>query len=168
MASPFLQGKYQLDFPNKYNGDMNDVVFRSSWELIAFKFCDNNPDIIAWSSESVIIPYRGVDGLMHRYFMDLWIACLQPDGTPKKFLVEIKPKYKLNPPKKTPRKKDQTFLRELNEYLTNQKKWEAAREWCRVNNMTFLIWTEDVLLPTNGKFPSASARQKQRANRRTP
>src|ERR1700751_4675035 len=101
MARQFLQGKYRPDNPDKYQGDISDIVFRSSWELIAFKFCDHATDIVSWSSEGVILPYRGIDGKMHRYFMDLWIVARQPDGTTKKFLVEIKPKSKMSPPRKT-------------------------------------------------------------------
>lgn len=163
MPSPFLQGKYKPDYPEKYRGDPNDIVFRSSWELIAFKWCDHDAGIVAWSSESVIIPYRGVDGRMHRYFMDLWVIARQPDGSTRRFLIEIKPKSKMNMPKRTAAKKDESFLRELNEYYTNQRKWEAARAFCQQNNMEFKIWTEDVLLPTAGKFvPTKSIRRTPR------
>lgn len=165
MPRQFLQGKYKPDHPDKYQGDITDIVFRSSWELIAFKFCDNANDIVSWSSEGVILPYRGIDGKMHRYFMDLWISARRPDGTTRKFLVEIKPKSKLTPPKKTANKKDESFLRELNEYLTNQKKWEAARAYCKERDMDFLIWTEDVLLPSAGKFPGKAARKRATARR---
>ena len=50
-------GRYRVKNTNKYEGDAKDVVYRSLWEKHAFKWCDNNPKVIKWSSEEVIIPY---------------------------------------------------------------------------------------------------------------
>ncbi len=151
----YLSGKFNPTNPEKYIGKITDIVFRSSWELDAFKFMDSMPEIVKWSSETIIIPYRGVDGLMHRYFMDLVVYAQQPDGKLKKFLIEIKPKQKLEPPKKTPAKSPENFRREMLEYLTNQAKWDAARAWCKQNNAEFKIWTEDIILPSKIKRVSS-------------
>ncbi len=160
MASRYLQGRYTPTNPDKYRGKVNDIVFRSSWELVAFKFVDMEPNIIAWSSEEVIIPYRGVDGKMHRYFMDLWLATRQADGTIQKFLVEIKPASKKLPPRKTPGKRDDVFLREVIEYQTNQLKWEAAEIYCKKNGWKFIIWTEAQLVPSMQKFQPVKQRKR--------
>lgn len=166
MASRYLQGRYTPSYPDKYKGKVNDIVFRSSWELVAFKFVDHEPNIVAWSSEEVIIPYRGVDGRPHRYFMDLWIVARQADGTFKKFLVEIKPSSKKLPPRKSAGKRDDVFMREVLEYQTNQLKWEAARAYCKSHGMEFIIWTELELIPPLAKFKPAKAQKRPSAGRR--
>lgn len=160
MASRYLQGKFQPQFPGKYIGDVKDIVFRSSWELVAFKFCDNTKDIVKWSSETVIIPYRGVDGLMHRYFMDLAVEVMQADGTMKKFLIEIKPEAKMHPPKRGTTKRDDVFVREILEYKTNQLKWDAARAFCKKHGMEFIIWTEKDIFPNQGAYKPIAKQRK--------
>lgn len=148
MARKYLQGKFTPMNPKKYNGDLNNIVYRSSWELAAFKFCDSTPQIVAWSSEELVIPYRcATDGRMHRYFLDLVIWVRHPDGTKKKFIVEIKPASQLNKPRKTAKKKDETYLHECLTYAKNQSKWAAARKWAADNESDFIIWTEKELVP---------------------
>ena len=67
-------GKYRVKNIEKYRGDHTAVVYRSLWEKHAFKWCDNNTDVVEWSSEEVVIPYLyEVDKRPHRYFMDLKI-----------------------------------------------------------------------------------------------
>ena len=81
-------GRYSVKNPSKYEGDPTKVTYRSLWERHAFKWCDDNSDIIKWSSEEVVIPYLyEVDRKYHRYFMDLKITNKQG----KTLLVEIKP-----------------------------------------------------------------------------
>ena len=38
------------------------------WELRFMKYCDSNPSILEWSSEEIVIPYRGLDKKIHRYY----------------------------------------------------------------------------------------------------
>ena len=87
-------GRYRVKNRKKYEGDFNKVKYRSLWERQTFKWLDNNPGVIGWSSEEVIIPYRcKTDGKIHRYFVDLFIRT--KDG--KIFLIEIKPKKQTLP-----------------------------------------------------------------------
>jgi hypothetical protein len=51
------RGKFVPKNPEKYQG-MGDPTYRSSWELTFMMFCDNNPAVEHWASESVKIPYR--------------------------------------------------------------------------------------------------------------
>ena len=89
-------GRYSVKNPSKYEGDPTKVIYRSLWERHAFKWCDDNPNIIKWSSEEVVIPYLyEVDKKYHRYFMDLKLSTKQG----KTFLVEIKPDGQTRPPK---------------------------------------------------------------------
>ena len=37
-------------------------------------YCDNNPNILEWGSEEIIIPYKSpLDKKVHRYFPDFFI-----------------------------------------------------------------------------------------------
>jgi len=47
----FYKGKYKVKHPSKYEGDFNNVVYRSMWERQAFKWLDETPSVIGWSSE---------------------------------------------------------------------------------------------------------------------
>lgn len=143
-----MQGKFNPKNPNKYKGDLKDIVFRSSWERTVMVMCDNNPHILEWSSESIVIPYISpVDGKAHRYFMDFWMKVKQHDGSSKVFLIEVKPKSQTKPPKRTNNKKEDVFLTEVRTYSVNQAKWKAAREYCKSRGWEFKVWTEDQILP---------------------
>lgn len=143
-----MQGKFIPKSPHKYKGDVKDIVYRSSWERVVMAMCDNNPSIVEWSSETIVIPYISpVDGKAHRYFMDFWMKVKQHDGTFKVFLIEVKPKSQTRPPKRTKNKKEDVFLTEVRTYSVNQAKWKAAKEYCRTRGWEFKVWTEDQILP---------------------
>lgn len=145
----YLQGKYAPINPKKYKGDVHKIVFRSSLELVAFKFCDTNPAIVYWSSEETVIPYISpVDGRPHRYFMDLkvWTRSANTEEL-KVTLIEIKPKDQIKEPKKTKTMKESTFNNSMRTYLVNQAKWTATREHCAKMGWSFIIWTEEHLVP---------------------
>ena len=87
-------GTYRVKNRTKYSGAVDKVVFRSLWERNAFKWCDDSSEIVAWSSEEVVIPYfYEVDKKYHRYFMDLKLT--YKNG--KTILVEIKPNKETSP-----------------------------------------------------------------------
>lgn len=144
----FMQGRYHPRNPEKYKGDVSNIVFRSSWERAVMVLADLNPSIIEWSSETVIIPYISpVDGRAHRYFMDFWMKVKQHDGSEKVFLIEVKPKSQTKPPKRTKKKKEETFLTEVRTWSVNRAKWKAAEEYCTQRGWEFKIWTEDHIQP---------------------
>jgi len=137
----YKQGIYSPIHPEKYNGS-KPIIYRSGLELSFMRHCDNNSNILKWGSESVIIPYISpVDGRLHRYFIDFNLT-LSKDNKIQKYLVEIKPASQLQPPKKSPRKKETTILREQVMFAVNNAKWAKAREWCDKNNYKFIIVTE--------------------------
>jgi hypothetical protein len=130
-------GRYSVKNPSKYEGDPTKVIYRSLWEKHAFKWCDDNPNIIKWSSEEVVIPYLyEVDRKYHRYFMDLKLKTKQG----KTFLIEIKPDGQTRPPKSARRTK--RYLTESLTYIKNVNKWEAAEEYAKDRGWEFVIWTE--------------------------
>ena len=47
----YKQGFYYPKNPNKYVGDVDNIVYRSSWELRVFKWMDDNPSVLEWASE---------------------------------------------------------------------------------------------------------------------
>lgn len=144
----YEQGFFRPSNPKKYVGDVNNIVYRSGWERVAFKFCDQEASIVAWSSEELVIPYMSpVDGKAHRYFTDLRLWVRGADGKTKQFVIEIKPMDQVKKPRKTAKKKEATYLAECSTWFVNQAKWTAAKEWCKKNNAEFLIWTEKQLFP---------------------
>lgn len=135
------KGKWKPKNPHKYIGNPNEIVFRSLWERQTFKWCDDNPHVVAWSSEEFYIPYRSrVDGKVHRYFVDLKIT--YSDG--KTSIVEIKPKKQTQPPK-TPARRTRRYMSEMYTYATNMSKWEHAHDYALNRGWNFEIWTEDDL-----------------------
>ena len=135
------KGKWQPKNKNKYEGDHTKIVYRSLWERQAFRWADANPDVIAWSSEEVIIPYRSqVDGKVHRYHIDLKLKY----ATGKTVLVEIKPKKQTQMPKK-PKRQTRRYLNEVMTYATNMSKWEHADAYAKDRGWHFQVWTEDEL-----------------------
>ena len=93
-----------------------------------FRFCDNNPNVLEWGSENVVVPYKSpVDNRMHRYFVDNFIVIREGEQI-KKYLVEIKP-FKQTQLPTTKYKKRRHLLYEQKMYITNQAKWEAAKEY---------------------------------------
>jgi len=65
------KGLYKPNNPKKYVGDSRNIQYRSSWEKRFMIYCDKNPDIVAWASEEMFVPYKNpVDNKIHRYFPD--------------------------------------------------------------------------------------------------
>lgn len=144
----YLQGQYKPHNPKKYKGNVHNIVFRSSLELVAFKFCDTNPAIVYWASEECVIPYRSpVDNRMHRYFMDLKVWTRKPDTEELGItLIEIKPIDKTRKPRKG-NKSEKTWVNECMEWAVNSAKWAAAEEYCKKEGWAFIKWTEEELVP---------------------
>ena len=134
-------GRYKPKNIRKYEGNPSNIKYRSLWERNVMRWLDNNPSVIGWNSEEIIIRYRcKTDGKMHRYFTDLFIR--MKDG--KKYLIEIKPKNQTTPPKQGTRK-TKKYLNEVMTYAKNISKWEAAKVYSERNGLIFQIWTEETI-----------------------
>lgn len=135
------KGKYRVKNIKKYEGDPTKCIFRSLWERQAFRWLDEHPKVIKWSSEEVIVPYKcKTDGKIHRYYTDLKIK--MADG--KTYLIEIKPEAQTKEPKVRSRK-TKKYINEVLTYVKNQSKWEAAQEYCENRGWVFQVWTESTL-----------------------
>ena len=140
--------KYILRNPHKYMGDVDNVIFRSTWEANVFKFCDNNPNIIGWQAEEIIIQYMkpifnahgGLSTKIANYYPDLYVEYVNKQGELIKELMEIKPK---NQTRASRAKKYTTVLFENMAYMVNMAKWDAAKRWCEPRGIKFCIVTED-------------------------
>lgn len=134
--------KYTPIHPQKYKGDPTDIVMRSSWETKFAVWCDHNPSILEWSSETTIIPYKcPTDDKWHRYFTDFKIKVRDKDGRSKVYIVEIKPDKQTRPPQ-APQRKTGRYLQEVMTWGKNEAKWEAAKEYCADRGWEFIILTE--------------------------
>jgi hypothetical protein len=139
------KGSYKVKNLSKYKGDPSKVTYRSLWERKFMIYCDDNPSILKWSSEEIIIPYRSpIDKKYHRYFPDFWIQVKNSKGIREAILIEVKPKAQtITPKKKT--KVTKKYLREVYIYGINEAKWKAAEEYCKDRGWKFQILTEDHL-----------------------
>ncbi len=144
MARKYHRGKYVVKNPKKYAGDVNNVVYRSSWEKKMFVRCDLDPNIISWGSETFHVPYFSkVDGKMRRYFPDIIVKYKNKKGQIVSEIIEIKPYKETIPPKKTGGKNSKS--RFINAQLTWQRncdKWDACSAFAESKGMTFRTMDE--------------------------
>jgi hypothetical protein len=141
----YTQGLYKVQNPEKYIGDINQIVYRSSWELRMFKWCDTNSSVLEWSSEPFPIKYFDYStNKTRRYFPDLFLKIKDKNNNIKTYIVEIKPEKQTKPPKQRSRK-TKTFLNEMATYQKNVSKWTQAQEFCDKNNIIFKLVTEKEL-----------------------
>ena len=130
---------------NKEKGSTNPS-YRSSLERDFFLHFDKNANVIAWASESIVVPYyNDVDKKVHRYYIDLIAAIKDEQGNVQKYLIELKPHCQTLPPKQSNKKKSSTVLYENLMYHQNQCKWKAASEYAAKKGMKFIILTEKFL-----------------------
>jgi|APGre2960657423_1045063.scaffolds.fasta_scaffold00361_17 hypothetical protein len=142
----FKQGIFKPNNPAKYNGSL-PIIYRSSYELIFFRWLDSNPRVVCWGSESVIIPYQ--DPLspvkkLRRYFVDNSVTIRNDKGEHKKYLIEIKPYCQTIPPQV--KRHTKSTPRQQATYIKNIAKWKAAVEWCdKKGDVKFMLITEKEL-----------------------
>jgi len=129
-------------FPEKYKGNY-PIVSRSNWELQFMKWCDNNPLVVEWSSESVKIPYFDPTQQKRRfYYPDFMIKVIDKKNNIVPYIIEIKPHKETVPPKRGGRKSRKSMLYEQLTFQTNQAKWKAAQDFANKAGAIFKIFTE--------------------------
>ena len=144
MSLKFSQGIFKLKNPEKYVGG-NLPKYRSSWEWAFMNFCDNNPAVQQWSSESVRIPYRDpLTGKATVYVPDFLISYVDKNQKKHLELVEIKPMNQ------TLREKVGKNPYNQAQYVKNMAKWAAAGAWCRDRGIKFRV-VHDTDIFQNGK-----------------
>ena len=139
------KGKFRPSKPKKYKGDPTNIVYRSLWELKFMRYCDSNTNIVKWSSEEIVIPYRSpIDNRFHRYFPDFYLKYKDNTGKIIEKVVEIKPAKQVQEPK-VQKRKTKRYVTEVVTYAKNQAKWMAAEEFCKDRKWKFQILTEKEL-----------------------
>ena len=110
----YHQGKFHPRNPQKYKGDANNIVYRSSWEIHFMRYCDRNDNIIEWGSEEFFIPYFDpTTRKVRRYFPDFIMKVKDNQGRTKTYVVEVKPQKQTIPPKETKNKEEKLLLMKL-------------------------------------------------------
>lgn len=136
------KGHFRATNPSKYDGDSTNIVYRSGLELRYMQFLDSNAGVKKWSSEEVIVPYfDGATSRWRRYFPDFVVTTIDN----KTFMIEIKPHKQCSPPTGTMHqdgRKNRRLLKEQLTYITNQCKWQHAKEFCADRQWQFKIVTE--------------------------
>jgi len=136
MSLRFSKGVYTPKNPEKYMGNRMPL-YRSSWEYTFMAFCDNNPSVQQWASESVKIPYRDpLTGKQTVYVPDFLITYIDKNMKKHVELIEIKPANQMIKEKvgKNPYNQAQ--------YVKNMAKWSAAGSWCKQQGIKFRIINE--------------------------
>ena len=99
-----------------------EVYYRSSWELAFMKHLDAKEEVVRCEYERIRIPYRDTESRQRHYVPDILVEYIDD----RKVLYEIKP-----------------FVRKDSEI--NKRKFKAARQYCKENNLKFKVVTEKYL-----------------------
>lgn len=134
--SRFKQGFFDQYKPLKYTGPI-PIIYRSSWELKFMRLCEFNPEVLKWSSESVVIPYTMREfkngkfvEVRHNYHPD-FVVWLKNELV---ILVEVKP-LSQSP-------KSEKEIQNNPVHYKNARKWKAALAWAKLNNYQFRVINE--------------------------
>jgi len=139
------KGKFRPINPKKYKGDPSNVIYRSRWELVLMKKLDEHPDVLEWSSEEIVIPYRSpIDGKLHRYFPDFYVKRKNREGVIESIIIEVKPYAQTLEPK-VQSNITKRYIQEVHTYGINKSKWTQAQEYCKDRGWKFMIITEHEL-----------------------
>ncbi len=138
------KGVYALKNPEKYIGtNSGKVTYRSSWEYSVMTYFDHHPNVLAWSSESISIPYRNpLTGKQTVYVPDFLVVYEDKSGRRRAEMIEVKPAKEvpglLNENKKLTK-------RDRLAQILNAAKWQAAAAFCAKRNIYFRVITEQDL-----------------------
>jgi len=101
------------------------------------QFCDNNPAIQKWASESIKIPYRDpLTGKQTIYVPDFFISYVDKTGKQHAELWEVKPANQALKEKVGRSRTNQA------QFIRNMAKWEAAKIWCERQQIKFRVISE--------------------------
>jgi len=109
------------------------------------RWCDGNVNILKWSSEEVVIPYKSpIDNRYHRYFPDFYVKMKSSTGKIEERLIEVKPQKQVKGPT-IQKRRTKKYIAEVYEFAKNQAKWKAAESFCKDRKWNFQIITEKEL-----------------------
>lgn len=137
-----------LHNPDRYCGMNRVLQLKSSWEISFLKFLDSSPSVLGYKYEETPLVYQSpIDKREHRYYVDFYLRYYSIDRKVKESLIEIKPAWEAQAALTGKVEfKTQVSEKEQREVLqtaaVNHQKWKAAMEYCKRNNMKFVILTE--------------------------
>ena len=145
----YRSGKYEPRNPEKYIGDIHNIIYRSSWEHRFCTYCDTNELILKWSSEPIAIDYYNpLDKKDHKYNVDFYIKVLKESGEEQDWIIEIKPEKQTKKPiyeGVNTLSKLKSYNRNMQIWITNQAKFKAAKEWALKRGFKFGVIDENFL-----------------------
>jgi hypothetical protein len=164
--SGYRQGYYKPKRPEKYIGDPENIIFRSSWEYRFCKYCDDNEVVVKWSSEPTAIKYiNPIDNQEHNYYVDFFLRIKRGEKEIG-YLAEIKPEASLEKPimesgsQTVKRLKNYNYA--MQTWIINRAKFHAAKQFAENNGYRFVIVTEKFLFEndkSNGRQRRVHKRQ---------
>jgi len=100
------------------------------------QFCDSNPNVLNWASESIQIPYRNpFTGKQTVYIPDFFIVYEDKNKQKHAELIEIKPRSQTLM-EKAKSNNDKAAV------ILNNHKWAAAKHFCDSRGIIFRIINE--------------------------
>lgn len=126
---PTLNEMFHINM-NDFGGKVALIKYKSKLEQKVLSLIDNDPNIISWGYECIVIPYI-LDNKSHNYHVDIYV---EKKGGIKE-LWEIKP-YSIATKEPT------TSSDMRDEYRKNDAKWLYAKEWCKTHNFIFRVITD--------------------------
>jgi len=132
----YMSGDYTPINPEKYKGTY-PIRWRSSWEVALMRVFDKHPDVVAWASESIQIPYmHPIMNKVRMYIPDFLVVYEDKNGNRRQEIIEVKPA-------------SQTHLSEAKSryekvsLAVNAAKWKAAGQWCSNRGIKFRVINEN-------------------------
>ena len=142
--SGYIQGYFKPINESKYVGP-RPIIYRSSYEKKFAMYCDNNPNVVKWSSEPFSIRYfSSIDKKYHNYFPDFYVKIKRSNGYDE-YVVEVKPKSQLTKPKPPKKKTTKALIGYKKAYMTyilNYIKINALKKFAESRNYKVLLITE--------------------------
>lgn len=143
-----MRGRFIPKNPQKYVGNVHNILFRSSWEVTFMKWLDQNNAVMRWGSEELAIPYVNPIKLdeagrpkISRYYPDFIILYRDATGALKKEIIEVKPYRETQ---LTPGMDERAKMM----YAVNQAKWKAAAIFAEAQGAVFRVVTEKSIYKT--------------------
>lgn len=167
LSGPHLQGYFKPTNPHKYRGNINEIIFRSSWEQRFMVWCDIHPNIKCWANETVAIPYYNTCtkysketgrflGSWNNYYIDFFIQ-IEKNGVLESWLIEVKPNMQIPTTEQIAKlqkminegnmtaKKMNRYNYQLKTLLVNRSKFLAAKKFAEERGCKFAIVDENFL-----------------------
>ena len=140
----YAQGIFTPKNSQKYVGK-HSPRFRSGWEQVFMRFCDENDHVLYWASEAMAIPYKNpFTGKNTVYIPDFFVVYQNKFGQQLAEVIEIKPK-------KQSIVESKASNRDKMVVALNHIKWAAATAYCKQQGYKFRVINEDQIFHTGKK-----------------